>query len=123
VSRTPEILALRVLLVDDDELVRMVVTEVLCDAGFEVTAAASPDEALSLPSGISSPSVLITDIDLGLKLTGFDVADSARQRWPDVGINLMSGFSATHTGRTSIQRTGICKSRFAMITWCGSLQT
>ena len=91
---------MRVLLVDDDELVRSVITEALCDAGFEVTSFACPEEALSLPSGHGTPGVVVTDIDLGLTLNGFDVADGARQRWPNVRIILISGLPATHTGQT-----------------------
>jgi DNA-binding response OmpR family regulator len=45
------------------------------------------------------PNILITDIDLGATLSGFDVAAVARRRWPMVGIILISGLPANHTGQ------------------------
>jgi DNA-binding response OmpR family regulator len=44
-------------------------------------------------------SILITDIDLGSALNGFDVAAAARRRWPVVGIILISGLPDNHTGQ------------------------
>jgi CheY-like chemotaxis protein len=87
-----------ILLVDDDELVRSVITEVLNDAGFEVTGVAGPEEALAFPDTVASPDVLITDIDLGSALNGFDVASAARHRWPEIGIILISGRPASRAG-------------------------
>jgi two-component SAPR family response regulator len=43
---------------------------------------------------------VITDIDLGSTLNGFDVASSARQLWPDVQVILISGLLANHTAQT-----------------------
>ena len=90
---------LRILLVDDDELVRSVISEILCDAGFQVTDTPDPGEVLWLCEATGPPSIVITDIDLGVTLTGFDVAAAARRRWPMVGIILISGLPANHTGQ------------------------
>jgi CheY-like chemotaxis protein len=90
---------LSILLVDDDELLRSMITEVLSDAGFEVTDVAGPEEALDFPAGADSPGVLITDIDLGSTLNGFDVAAAARRRWPGICIILISGLPADRNGQ------------------------
>ena len=84
---------------DDDELLRSMITEVLSDAGFEVTDVAGPEEALDFPAGADSPGVLITDIDLGSTLNGFDVAAAARRRWPGIRIILISGLPADRNGQ------------------------
>jgi len=90
---------LSILLVDDNELVRAVITEVLIDAGFEVTGVATPEEALDFPDTGDSPGVLITDIDLGPTLNGFDVAAAARHRWPEICVILISGLPVKRIGQ------------------------
>ena len=82
---------MRVLLVEDDELVRITLVEVLIDAGFEVTEAANPEEALDIDCAANPPTVLITDIDLGSSLNGFDVAAAAHRLWPAVLVLYISG--------------------------------
>jgi DNA-binding response OmpR family regulator len=89
-----------ILLVDDDDLVRIVLAETLSDAGYEVVDTGDPYEALGFPDAIGPPDVLITDIDLGSGLNGIDVASKARHLWPDVRIILISGLSANHTGQS-----------------------
>jgi len=91
---------MRILLVEDNELVRMVLGEVLSDAGHEVVEAAGPDEALSFPARNGAPELLITDVDLGAKLNGFDMAAHAHRCWPCVGVLLISGLPPNHTGQT-----------------------
>jgi two-component SAPR family response regulator len=91
---------MRVLLVDDDELVRFTLTEMLSDAGHEVMETGDPHHALDPPEAFSPPDVLITDIDLRSGLNGFDVASNARRRWPEVRIILISGLPADHTGQS-----------------------
>jgi CheY-like chemotaxis protein len=63
---------MRVLLVDDDELVRFTLTEMLSDAGHEVMETGDPHHALDPPEAFSPPDVLITDIDLRSGLNGFE---------------------------------------------------
>jgi CheY-like chemotaxis protein len=46
---------MRILLVDDDELVRLVLAEMLADLGHEIVAAAGPQDALDLPDAIGPP--------------------------------------------------------------------
>jgi DNA-binding NtrC family response regulator len=90
----------RVLLVDDDELVRFVLSEALSDAGYEVIETGDPRHALGLPQAVGPPDVLITDIDLHSEINGFDVATNAHHLWPEVRVILISGRSADHTGQS-----------------------
>jgi CheY-like chemotaxis protein len=82
---------MNVLLVEDDEIVRAVLTDTLADAGMHVRSVAGPAAALELPPGNRPPTVLLTDVNLGVAMDGFALADAVRQRWPAVRIIVMSG--------------------------------
>ena len=89
---------MRILLVEDDELVRTAVADTLDEAGHDVVEAAGPLEAFSLLAA-GAPDVLITDIDLGAVKTGLDVSAAAHRMWPDVRVMLISGRPPNQTGR------------------------
>jgi DNA-binding response OmpR family regulator len=89
-----------VLLVDDDDLVRTVLTAVLEDAGHKVVETYDPRKALDLAGTVGPPNIVITDIDLGSTLNGFEVAANAHELWPDVRVILISGLPADHTAQT-----------------------
>jgi CheY-like chemotaxis protein len=91
--------AMKVMLVEDDELVRATLAEGLEDAGLHVAEFSDPEQALSPPEVADYPDVVITDIDLGTTLNGFDVAAAAHDRWPSVHVVLISGLPADHTGQ------------------------
>src|SRR4051794_34288847 len=82
---------MKILLVEDDELVRVVLAEALSDVGHDVVEAACPQEALDPSYGGCPPNVVITDIDLGASMNGFDVAANAHRLWPAVRVILISG--------------------------------
>lgn len=82
---------MRVLLIEDDPLVRSVLSETLDGNGFEVDGLANAEDALILLGAGQVPDVLVTDVNLGPGLDGFDLADLARQRHPDVEVILISG--------------------------------
>ena len=90
---------MRILLVEDNELVRTLLAETLSEAGHDVTEASDPLEALSLLGTIGPSGVVISDIDLGAEQTGLDVAAAAHRMWPDVQVMLISGRPANQTGR------------------------
>jgi CheY-like chemotaxis protein len=89
---------MRILLVEDDELVRTAVADTLDEAGHDVVEAAGPLEAFSLLAA-GAPDVLITDIDLGAVKTGLDVSAAAHRMWPDVRVMLISGRPPNQTGQ------------------------
>ena len=90
---------MRVLLVDDDDLVRATLVEMLSGVGYEVLEAGDPNQALGLPEAVGPPDVLVTDIDLCAELNGFDVASHAHHLWPKVRVILISGLYTDHTGQ------------------------
>lgn len=80
----------RVLCVDDEPFIRMVLAECVSGLGLEPVEAASGEEALDAfsPSGID---LLITDIRLG-GISGWEVAELARALKPSLPIIYISGF-------------------------------
>ena len=82
---------LSVLLVEDDELIRECLAELLGDAGWRVTAAAGAEQALQWGEARTAPDVLVTDLCLGRPMNGLALIGAARRRWPLVPAVLMSG--------------------------------
>ena len=81
-----------VLLVDDEELVRMSTADMLLELGFAVTEAASANEALGLMTAANMPQLLITD-HLMPGMSGADLAREARKLSPTMPILIMSGYA------------------------------
>jgi DNA-binding response OmpR family regulator len=80
-----------VLLVEDDEVLRATLAEALADEGIHVTDVSGPNAALDIPDASGPPTMLITDVNLGVAMDGFALAAAARQRWPAIRIIVMSG--------------------------------
>jgi len=86
---------LRVMLVEDDSEVRKVVEAFLAALGCEVVSAATADQALSvLDAGAGPFDLLLSDIALGAGMRGTRLAAEVQQRFPQIAVLLMSGFSS-----------------------------
>jgi CheY-like chemotaxis protein len=86
---------LRVMLVEDDPEVRKVVHTFLSTLGCRVVAASNAEQALmSMESDAAPFDLLLSDIALGPGMRGTRLAAEAQQRFPDLAILLMSGFSS-----------------------------
>ena len=90
-TQTKTSISHRVLLVDDDEAVRDMMSRTLEGKGFEVVAAASVVEALKLIS-TETFDVLITDLHMPNPSDGFAVVTAMRHSQPDALTLLVSGY-------------------------------
>jgi diguanylate cyclase (GGDEF)-like protein len=79
------------MVVDDDPTVLAALSETLKHLGWLVTTAPSAEEALALPASFPAPQIVITDVNLGTGMDGFEFCPLARRRWPDVKIVVISG--------------------------------
>jgi diguanylate cyclase (GGDEF)-like protein len=77
--------------VDDDPISLATLSEILEHLGWIVTTASSAEEVLALPVSFPAPQIVITDVDLGTGMDGFEFCPVARRRWPDVKIVVISG--------------------------------
>ncbi len=81
----------RVLLVDDNELVAEVLVSLLADAGNDVVTAYSAEQALAIvQSAEAAFDAVISDYRLPT-LSGLEVIESVRQRWPAATAIILSG--------------------------------
>jgi DNA-binding response OmpR family regulator len=81
------------LLVEDDGLLRDLMTEVLEAADFEVLAAASADDALELAAAREGPiDVMVTDVIMP-GISGIELGKRLRATRIDLRVLLMSGYS------------------------------
>ena len=85
---------LRVLLVEDESEVRAIVHTFLNTLRCEVTLASSGEQALLELVATARFDLLLTDIALGAGMSGTQLAAQAQQRFPNMAVLLMSGFSA-----------------------------
>ena len=83
--------ASRILVVEDEFLIRLTLVEALTDEGFDVVEAESGDAALPVLQQDASIEVLLTDIQLPGALDGRRLAQRARETQPDLPVLFMTG--------------------------------
>ena len=81
----------RVLVVEDEPLLRMFNADMLIDAGFDVLEAADAVEALHLLETNDDIRVVFTDVEMPGALDGFALARRIETRWPAIGVLVTSG--------------------------------
>ena len=83
----------RILLVEDDSLVRDATSRALRDAGYDVLTAATGAEALAVAAGASPPPcLLLTDVVMP-GMNGHQVAAAVRALVPGLRVLFMSGYA------------------------------
>jgi PAS domain S-box-containing protein len=91
-SRRPESLSARILVVDDDDLVRETVTALLEGAGFSVAAAACGADGVALIETGNAPDALLCDLSMP-GMNGIDTIKRARELLPGLPCFLLTGYA------------------------------
>lgn len=82
----------RVLLVDDDRMVRLTAAMLLEDLGYQVAEAASAQLALKLVDLGFIPELLVTDFTMPEK-NGLQLAKELRQRFANLPVLIITGYA------------------------------
>ncbi|HEV7255872.1 MAG TPA: response regulator [Mesorhizobium sp.] len=80
-----------VLVVDDEEMVRMLAAELFEELGCEVLEARSGTEALAKLESRPDVSLMFTDCRMP-GMSGPELAENAARRWPALKIVLVTGY-------------------------------
>ena len=80
-----------VLVVEDDDLVRLCAVEMLEDAGFTIVEARHADEAWFILHERSDIGALFTDVDMPGTMCGVTLAGRVHDAWPDIRLVVTSG--------------------------------
>ena len=83
---------MKILLVEDDELIRDMIRELLIAQEYGIECCSSAEAALVVAEKFK-PDVVVTDVNLGPGLTGLQFGAELRRRQPTVGIVYVSGVS------------------------------
>lgn len=83
----------RILLVEDDALIRDVVRPALETAGFRVAVACTGEEAIGLIESGQSFDLVFSDVVMPGKVNGLELARAVRKRFPALKIILATGYS------------------------------
>jgi DNA-binding response OmpR family regulator len=105
---------IKVLVVEDDQLIQAMVEEALSDGGFGSAITASGEEAVTLVQGDKSAyRAVVTDINLTGKLDGWDVARIARESDPAMPVIYMTGTQAEDWASKGVPNSVLLAKPFA----------
>ena len=83
-----------ILVVEDEPLVRLDIKLAMDDAGFSVIEVPDAEQALELLETRGSIGLVFTDVELAGALSGFDLANAVKERWPHIPVLVTSGRAA-----------------------------
>jgi DNA-binding response OmpR family regulator len=95
--------AIKILFVDDEPGIRLTLSTILQQVGFEVVVAATVPEALSI-IGRQTFDVLISDLNIGSPGDGFTVVSAMRRTQPDAVTFILTGYPAFETALEAIRQ-------------------
>lgn len=87
--------ATKVLVVEDEILIRLTVADYLRDCGFHVLEAANADEAVRILTADIPVDIVFSDVQMPGTMDGFGLARWLRAHRPQVRIILTSGLART----------------------------
>ena len=97
----------RILLVEDDDLVRAYVEQQLLTLGYRVISAAGGSEALQILRGQEDIDLLLTDVVMPGGMNGRELAEAAAREKPGLKILYTSGYSRDVISRDGLLDDGI----------------
>jgi len=80
-----------VLVVEDENLIRLSALDMVEDAGFEAIAASNADEAIRILESRNDICAVFTDVHMPGSMDGIRLARVVRNRWPTVALIVTSG--------------------------------
>ena len=97
-------MAVDILVVDDEEDIRELVSGILEDEGFAPRAASNSDEVLAM-IGERVPALMILDVWLqGSKLDGIEILEAVKADHPDLPVIVISGHGTIETAVAAIRK-------------------
>lgn len=103
IAKTPAGIAKTILVVEDEEAVRAIAVQTLERHGYQVFSAASGREAVAAAERLTSKlDMLITDVVMP-GMSGLQLAESMRNKYPDIKILFMSGYTSDTALRDGIR--------------------
>ncbi|HET8622959.1 MAG TPA: response regulator [Gemmatimonadales bacterium] len=102
----------RVLVAEDDPLVRAMLERSLVELGYLVCTARHGQEALDLALGSSEPfDLVITDVRMP-RMSGPELGRRLEQRWPGIPVLYVSGYDVEPSADTTHRRHSFLKKPF-----------
>jgi signal transduction histidine kinase len=89
-TRSEGLLAGSVLLVDDEESLRLILSEQLRELGITVTVASSAEHALLILEEGDPPELVLTDLSMP-GMDGLNLLEIVAERWPNIKRAIMTG--------------------------------
>ncbi|MEJ0025649.1 MAG: sigma-54 dependent transcriptional regulator [Rhizomicrobium sp.] len=103
-SKNGSQIASEILIVDDEEDIRDLISGILRDEGYETRVAGDSDGALNAVR-LRRPQLVVLDIWLqGSKLDGIQVLDTLKREQPDLPVVMISGHGTIETAVASIKK-------------------
>jgi DNA-binding NtrC family response regulator len=96
---------MKILIVDDEKSIRVALTDELKDAGYDITPAASGEEAIELLSS-GGFDLVITDLIMGKK-SGLDLLDFVKARHINSEVLLITAHATVETARDALKKGAI----------------
>ncbi|KQR18665.1 response regulator [Xanthomonas nasturtii] len=94
------------MLVEDDDAIRAMTADILCEEGYQVVVSADAEQALEQLVTACPFDLLLSDICLP-GMNGRDLADNARRLYPALPIIFMTGYAGASAQRADFLDTGM----------------
>jgi DNA-binding response OmpR family regulator len=101
-----------VFVVEDEALIRELISPALEEAGFGVLTATNGEQAICILEEENGPLIraVVTDVDLGTEINGWDVARRARELHPTIPVVYITGGNADEWSANGVPNSVlICK--------------
>jgi CheY-like chemotaxis protein len=82
---------MKVMVVEDEPLIRLGLVSAIEDAGYEVVDAANADDAIRKLEQIGGIRLVLTDVDMPGSMDGIRLAHYVNNRWPPIRLVVISG--------------------------------
>lgn len=90
-----------ILIVEDADMLLEVLVEAFQNAGYTTVAASTGEQAISILDEPETFDLLLTDIRLPGTIDGWDIAEHARSRRPELPVIYVTGYSAVEPRRVA----------------------
>lgn len=102
-----------ILVVEDEPLVRLAMVEALEDGGYRVLQATDGHVAIHEIDRADQLRGLVTDIRMGATPNGWEVAHTAREKFPGLAVIYVTGDSITEWPANGVPQSTVLQKPFA----------